>query len=1047
MSSLLRSYRAMFSPRRLVLGSVLLATAPASLPVFAAPAPASTPLSSFKYAFAEDNLEGRWSWRGTASLPVGSEIGVALGWKDAGNSTYLSVKRDAKGLSFTLFGVKNGVISRLGSGQIALPATGSGAGELGLQKVGSRLRVLWNNRSVASAQGVFPGAKFGTVTRSAAQLEADAPQPTESIVFRDDFMRAEGPEDQEIPGEWKVAGLWKTSGSLGPKSDAALNPNPFVFRAQGAGSAARAGKWWWSDYSVSASMRATRTDAKAPLIAGIEAFSDGKGGGLRGEIDFGRGVATLKDGNRVLATSAAFDAEPGQWHRLRIEPGPGTARFFVDGILRVSAPSQRVQGSVLLRATTSSTNFVDFDDVRVGNLQNGHEWGEGALPERFQKDRLMRNWASEASAWKRDSKGVWWHTGDFFNAAQLQVALPALKPGQGFELLFAANPQNQSSGLHYEISRPSDKNEVVARLKSGSPTATKPQSFPLVSGVLPLSLSFKQLSVASVALTGTLGGAKITNGKLTIPPQWARGSKLGIRPLQDGKPLPPPALQKLVVASETYQRENRTMIGINFTPVTEDLARQLGLPDALGAAVDNVEEQSPAKSAGVLEGDVIRSVEGNRITDIDSMRSVVGGVKPGSVIKLEILRPQADAAGLNWETAVATAPGVLNYSFTAAPVDWRASRGNWDIAERWTCSPQWSFFAGQNDASPLLWSRFATQGDWTLEAYLASPMDLARGERSPSDLNITVGGDGVDLASGYSFIFAGKTRSVNQIRRGDAVAWEKPFVMPPGVGETHQDWFYVRLERRQTPQGVRFRYSVNGRELANYLDPKPLADGGRIGFWTLNGGLSIARVRLWNAGMRAPQVDKPFPSVGKSQVALANVLGHWSPRGEGNEASAVLQLASLTPTAPKAAPKPLQITNPRSGGDWTTFVTRKPFNTSLLPNLEWDFIAGDGVKINLYALVDDVWREIGFTGDATTNDESDATQLGRVTIKPGEGDWKHARFDIASALRRRGIDGTVESLAFAAPDLDYLRAGLGGNHRGATYTIRNFQAKKGAASG
>ncbi len=116
-------------------------------------------------------------------------------------------------------------------------------------------------------------------------------------------------------------------------------------------------------------------------------------------------------------------------------------------------------------------------------------------------------------------------------------------------------------------------------------------------------------------------------------------------------------------------------------------------------------------------------------------------------------------------------------------------------------------------------------------------MDLTRAERSPADLNLSVGGDGVDLASGYSFIFAGRGQRVNQIRRGDATVWEEPFTVPPGVGEMHQDWFYVRLERRQTSAGARFRWSVNGREVADYLDPNPLADGGHLGFWTQNGAL------------------------------------------------------------------------------------------------------------------------------------------------------------------------------------------------------------------
>ncbi len=127
-------------------------------------------------------------------------------------------------------------------------------------------------------------------------------QPTEPIVFRDDFMRAEGPDSPEVPSQWRVAGVWKTSMMLGPRADASLSPNPFVFRASGEGDhAAKAGEWWWNNYSVTASVRATAADNdNSPLVAAIEGFSKGKNG-VRGEVDFGTGVARLLVNGRVAA--------------------------------------------------------------------------------------------------------------------------------------------------------------------------------------------------------------------------------------------------------------------------------------------------------------------------------------------------------------------------------------------------------------------------------------------------------------------------------------------------------------------------------------------------------------------------------------------------------------------------------------------------------------------------------------------------------------------------------------------------------------------------
>jgi hypothetical protein len=47
---------------------------------------------------------------------------------------------------------------------------------------------------------------------------------------------------------------------------------------------------------------------------------------------------------------------------------------------------------------------------------------------------------------------------------------------------------------------------------------------------------------------------------------------------------------------------------------------------------------------------------------------------------------------------------------------------------------------------------------------------------------------------------------------------------------------------------------------------------------------------------------------------------------------------------------------------------------------------------------------------------------------------------LAAALTNAGLPTKVEALAFSAPDKDYLRCGIGGNHFGASYEIADFKA-------
>ena len=873
------------------------------------------------------------------------------------------------------------------------------------------------------------GDQFGTATRGGFGWDAGDVQPTEAVVFRDDFMRAQGPDDAEVPSEWTVEGGWKTSGSLGPRSDAALNPNPFIFRAslepgapQSSEAVARAGRWFWSDYALTASVRATDSDDGAPLVAGLEAFGGAGESGVVGEIDFRDHVARIRRGAKVLAQSAPFDTQSGQWHRVRFEPGPGAARLLVDGIERVSAGGVNlVQGEIALRARASGAGAIDFDDIWVAPLSDSKGWGEGLLPERFQKDRLMKNWASAAAAWKRGADGTWWNTGDFFGESSVALPIPQLADGAGMKISLGAKETAQTASTQFIVSRAG--NHIVVGFEGAQPTEIALAEATGKSIVVKSTPRGKSGVVSEAFLDGKPVGRRADK---RVP----GGIKIGVTPLKGGAPLGAVKPQQISLTSSTFERDGKAIIGVNITPVTEQIARENGLPDAVGAIVDNVEANSPARKAGVQIGDVVVGVNGAAVVDVDTMRTAVGEVKPGSNVKIELLRARRDGSGIDWENAVAQTGAMLDYNFTTAPTDWRAARGRWQVTERWTCSPQWSFFGGGNSDAPLLWSRFQTQGDWTLEAYLATPMDLTRGERSPVDLNVGVGGDGKDLASGYSFGFGTNTRKNSTIWRGDSVALQKPFELPPGTGETHQDWFYVRLEKRQVGKSVNFKWSVNGREIADYTDDNPLPDGGHLAFWSKDGGLSIARMRLWNSGLVAPQPE-PFAPAPAARP-IENPLGQWRARGNGDEVSALLM--------PVVAPAKgaLQIVNPQSGGDWTTYITRQPFNPALHPALEWEYKMDAGVKLNLYAKVGEQWREIVWSGGKSEGNK--VNSLGQFEAM-ADGQWHRAKFDLLAALRENGLDGqTVEALAFAAPDRDYLRAGLGGNHLGAKLELRDFAA-------
>jgi serine protease Do len=85
-------------------------------------------------------------------------------------------------------------------------------------------------------------------------------------------------------------------------------------------------------------------------------------------------------------------------------------------------------------------------------------------------------------------------------------------------------------------------------------------------------------------------------------------------------------------------RVERGFLGVQISPVSDDVAAALGLEANTGAFVDAVTEDSPAASAGLKRGDIVLSVSGSDIrTPRDLTRSIAGD-KPGAEVSIQLLR-------------------------------------------------------------------------------------------------------------------------------------------------------------------------------------------------------------------------------------------------------------------------------------------------------------------------------------------------------------------------------------------------------------------------
>ncbi|HKQ78616.1 MAG TPA: DegQ family serine endoprotease [Blastocatellia bacterium] len=82
----------------------------------------------------------------------------------------------------------------------------------------------------------------------------------------------------------------------------------------------------------------------------------------------------------------------------------------------------------------------------------------------------------------------------------------------------------------------------------------------------------------------------------------------------------------------------RGHLGVTIQPITSEMAANLGLKEARGVIVNNVEQGSPADRAGIKQGDVITVINGNQIEDANSLRNIIASAGPGAEVTIVVLR-------------------------------------------------------------------------------------------------------------------------------------------------------------------------------------------------------------------------------------------------------------------------------------------------------------------------------------------------------------------------------------------------------------------------
>ena len=101
--------------------------------------------------------------------------------------------------------------------------------------------------------------------------------------------------------------------------------------------------------------------------------------------------------------------------------------------------------------------------------------------------------------------------------------------------------------------------------------------------------------------------------------------------------IPASTVKNVVAQLKDKGAVSRGWIGVQIQPVTQDIADSMGLKKADGALVAEPQKDGPAAKAGVASGDIITAVNGQSIKDARELARVIGGLAPGSAVKLDML--------------------------------------------------------------------------------------------------------------------------------------------------------------------------------------------------------------------------------------------------------------------------------------------------------------------------------------------------------------------------------------------------------------------------
>lgn len=156
------------------------------------------------------------------------------------------------------------------------------------------------------------------------------------------------------------------------------------------------------------------------------------------------------------------------------------------------------------------------------------------------------------------------------------------------------------------------------------------------SGPIPASLVDLIQTDAPIS-PGNSGGA-LVNARAEVVGISVAYVPPGLGAVSIGFAIPAPAVVDVVEQLLSGGQVRHAFLGIEYAPITPQIAQRFGLETAAGILVVGVVPGSPAATAGLVPGDVITSFDGRPVREVSDLLVALRRAQPGQPVTLTVLR-------------------------------------------------------------------------------------------------------------------------------------------------------------------------------------------------------------------------------------------------------------------------------------------------------------------------------------------------------------------------------------------------------------------------